>query len=326
MDYQHRFTVFTPTYNRATLLPRLYESLKRQTFRDFEWLIIDDGSTDATPELVEGWLREAPFALRYLRQSNRGKHVAFNHAAWEARGELLLCVDSDDECLPTALERFAKHWADIQSLPPAEAATFSGVTVLCQDQYGRLVGERFPRDIVDSDSNEMQHRFKTTGEKWGFHQTEVFREFPFPEFKNHAFVPESVVWNAMGRRYKTRYVNEVLRVYWQHDGPRLMNSALLADSSPGLALWHHDVLNTNLKYVRYSPVDFIKTSIHYTRFSLHDGVSFRTQWRQLNGPAARALWLGAAPLGWLAYKRDRRAAEPRRPPLISASNSLGDGR
>jgi len=309
MDHQYRFTIFTPTYNRAGLLPRVYESLKAQTYRDFEWLIVDDGSTDSTPALVDGWSRENPFPIRYVWKSNGGKHTAYNRAAQEARGELLLTVDSDDAPLPTALALLAGHWADIQSLPPAEAARFSGVTGLVQDQFGNLIGDRFPRDVIDSDSNEMLYRFKNIGDKFGFHRTAVFRDFPFPELENRSFVPESVVWNAIGRTYKTRFVNDLLHVAWLHDGQRLTNTRFAPKAAPGQALWHREVLNTNLRYFRYSPAKFIKSSVHFTRFSLHAGDSFLTQAKHLNGAAARALWMGAAPLGWLVYQRDRRATQ-----------------
>ena len=311
MDYQYRFTVFTPAYNRAGLLPRLYESLKAQSYRDFEWLIIDDGSTDSTGELVEGWSREGLFPIRYVWQGNAGKHVAFNRAAQMASGELLLEIDSDDALLPDALQLLANHWAAIQALPPAEAASFSGVTGLCQDQFGHLIGDRFPQDVFDSDSNEILYRYKIRGEKFGFHRTEVFKEFPFPVLANHAFVPLSIVWNTIGRKYKTRFVNDLLRVYWLHDEGRISTTGFVPASSPGHALWHRDVLNTNLKYFKCSPADFVKSSVHYTRFSLHSGDSFRAQARQLKGPGARALWLGAAPLGWLVYQRDRRAVSSR---------------
>src|SRR5262245_31274251 len=86
---RYTFTVFTPTYNRAHLLPRVYESLRQQTFRDFEWLVIDDGSKDNTGEVVQAWQRDAPFPIRYLAQPNGGKHTAVNRGAKEARGRLL---------------------------------------------------------------------------------------------------------------------------------------------------------------------------------------------------------------------------------------------
>ena len=97
---RYTFTVFTPTCNRCATLPRVYASLAAQTFRDFEWLIVDDGSTDCTAALVDKWTAQADFPIRYLRQENRGKHIASNRAVREARGELFLVLDSDDACVP----------------------------------------------------------------------------------------------------------------------------------------------------------------------------------------------------------------------------------
>jgi glycosyltransferase involved in cell wall biosynthesis len=308
VTYDYRFTVFTPTFDRAHFLPRVYESLKRQTFRDFEWLIVDDGSADGTRELVAGWMGENPFPIRYFWQPNSGKHVAFNRAAREARGELLLGVDSDDECLPHALERMAKHWADIQALPPAESATFDSVTALCQDQHGKLISTPLPHDVVDSTSSEMKYRYHSKGDRWGFHRTAVFREFPFPELPGHTFVPESLVWFAMGRKYRTRYVNETLLVVWLHDAARLTTAGVNPAIAPGQALFRREELNTNLRYFRYAPIELTKTAIQYTRYSLHAGDAVRTQRRQLASPAARALWFATAPLGWLFYRRDLRRA------------------
>src|SRR4030095_5896345 len=94
------FTVSTQTYNRRDRLPRVYESLNAQTFRDFEWLIVDDGSTDGTEEFIKAWQSSADFRIRYFYQPNLGKHVGFNRSVVEAQGELLLSFDSDDSCVP----------------------------------------------------------------------------------------------------------------------------------------------------------------------------------------------------------------------------------
>ena len=105
-------TVFTPTYNRAYTLPKLYESLKRQTSRDFEWLIVDDGSSDGTRKLVEGWIDAEEIDIRYIYQENGGKPSAHNRGAREALGELFICVDSDDYLTDNAVEVIKSAWTD----------------------------------------------------------------------------------------------------------------------------------------------------------------------------------------------------------------------
>ena len=163
------------TFNRAHVLHRVYDSLREQTFRDFEWLVVDDGSTDGTGALVEAWRAEADFPIRYRYQENRGKHVACNRAVPEARGRFFLTLDSDDACVPQALERLNRYWEEI---PEREQPGFSAVTVLCMDEAGRIVGDRFPRRITDSDPLEVQYRLKVRGEKWGFQRTAVMRTKP----------------------------------------------------------------------------------------------------------------------------------------------------
>ena len=209
-EHDPTFTVFTATHDRAHLLQRVFDSLERQTYRDFEWLIVDDGSTDGTDSMVRDWALRADFPVRYVRQPHSGKHVAFNRGVREARGRLFLSWDSDDGAVPEALERFKVHWG---SIPADRRARFSAVTALCMDEHGRPVGDRFPRDITDSEPLELYFRYRTRGEKWGFQRTDVLLEFPFPEPPGVSFVSESIVWFAIARRFKTRYVNEYLRIY-----------------------------------------------------------------------------------------------------------------
>src|SRR5437764_8622953 len=104
------FTVFTPTYNRAHTIKRVFDSLSAQTLREFEWLVVDDGSTDKTSELIAAWAKAVDFPIRYFRQEHSGKHIAYNLAVRAARGQFFLTLDSDDGCVPHALERIAYHW------------------------------------------------------------------------------------------------------------------------------------------------------------------------------------------------------------------------
>lgn len=306
--YIHRFTVFTPTYNRAHTLNRVYTSLAAQTFRDFEWLIVDDGSSDNTNQMVEGWKLKADFPIRYMWQPNQGKHVAFNRGVGEARGELFLTLDSDDACVPEALERFDYHW---RSIPAEIRSEFSAVTALCIDRNGNLVGREFSRNIVDSDSLEMRYRYRMTGEKWGFQRTEVLKKFPFPVIENVRFIPESIVWTAIARHYKTRYVNERLRIYWTEESQEERESDQLTRSSiaalaAGRSLYYLTVLNQQMKFFRYAPDRFLRSAALYVRCSLHSRESIRNQFAHLETVSARLLWAVMLPLGFLLYLRDEK--------------------
>ena len=171
------FTVFTATYNRAHVLHRVYHSLRAQ---DLSGLRVAGGgrrSTDGPRALAARWRAAAGFPIRYRYQENRGKHVAYNHAVPLARGRFFLTLDSDDACVPQALARLNRYWEEI---PEPEKPLFSAVTVLCMDAAGRIVGDRFPRRITDSDSLDAHYRLKIKGEKWGFQRTAVMRAYPFP--------------------------------------------------------------------------------------------------------------------------------------------------
>jgi glycosyltransferase involved in cell wall biosynthesis len=301
--YPFTFTVFTPTYCRGYCLERVYDSLKNQTFQDFEWLIVDDGSTDNTAELVKSWQKEGILPIHYEWQENRGKHIAFNRGVQLARGELFLTLDSDDACVPGALERFKFHR---DAIPVNERAAFSGVTALCVDQSGKLIGDKFPLDVCDSDPIEMAYKYKVKGEKWGFHLTEVLKQFPFPELAAGKYVPESIVWDAIGKLYKTRFVNEPLRIYWikesqslyQFTHPDTFNSPF------GFVLWHQSILNNHIRWFKHSPLHFFRSAVHYSRFSFHSGIKVSEQSSKLDNKFAKFLWLITMPLGFLTCIKD----------------------
>jgi glycosyltransferase involved in cell wall biosynthesis len=300
--YDHLFTVFTPTFNRAATLERVYESLKSQTLRDFEWLIVDDGSVDDTADLVRKWQQEADFPIRYTFQQNEGKHVAFNQGVRQARGELFLTFDSDDACVPQALERFKHHW---ESIPIRQRERFSAVTALCVDQHGRLIGSRFPYDVTDSNTLEIIYRYKVKGEKWGFQRTDVLRNYPFPEDIRRQIFPEGLIWSKIAREYHTRYVNEPLRTYFI-DGPSLIHGQKPGSNAIGGTLENLAVLNDYIDFFRYSPIEFARSACLYIRFSLHCGTNLRTQARKLKNPIAWILWAACLPVGVLLYVKDQK--------------------
>jgi hypothetical protein len=218
---------------------------------------------------------------------------------------VFLTLDLDDASLPHALERFDAHWRDIESSPAV--ASFSAVTALAKLSDGTMVGSAFPRDVLDSDSVESRFRYKMTGDKWGFQKTEILREFPFPKAPDGSFVPEGVVWNAIARKYKTRYINEPLLTIWVDQDNRLTTSGRQTfEKKLGHVIWHRDILNHHLRYLRYAPRHFLESAVQYTRFSLHSGVSPLRQMADLRGLGPRALWMAGFSIGVLAYVLDRR--------------------
>jgi len=240
------FTVFTPTFNRAATLPAVYDSLCQQTFTDFEWLVVDDGSTDNTAELVAEWTKQGRFAIRFFRQVNGGKHTAFNRGVREARGELLLPLDSDDTLVPGALDTFNRRWLEI---PEEQRPAFSGITCQCVDERGGVVGTPLPSSFIDGLPYQVIARWNLVGERFGFHRTEVLRRFPFPVFAGERFVPEGLVWNRIGRQYKIRFVCDALRIYRQStDGLSASVTRIRHKSPLGTTLYYLETLDLDIPF------------------------------------------------------------------------------
>lgn len=186
-------TIFTPTYNRAHLLPRLYESLRKQTSKNFEWLIIDDGSTDGTHALFDEWtVAPNEFTVRYSRVANGGKQRAINQAVALAEGEYFLIVDSDDLLCPTAVQSYIDAF---KSLPEDES--FIGISFLRGNLEGKPLGGNIKIDPVTGfvDANNLQRPYLGLSDDMAeAFFTEKLRKYPFPVWKGEKFTPEAVVY------------------------------------------------------------------------------------------------------------------------------------
>ena len=266
-----KFTVLTPTYNRKHSIHRVYESLLQQTYRDFEWVIVDDGSSDNTRYLIEKWLNDpqTTFQVRYFWQEHEHKKKALNRGVREARGELLVILDSDDRCVPEALEVFLDSW---DSIPGACRDEFSGVCALCVDPEGKIIGDLFPvQDYMDVSPLDIKYIHKVGGEKWGVFRTEILRVFPFRE-DIPGYVPEHTVWDSIGKRYKTRFINKALRIYYLDTPGIIARQGEVVDPTRdalGAAYGKEFVLSNNLEYFWSAPWIFILEAARLIRYWLN---------------------------------------------------------
>lgn len=202
-------SVFTPAYNRAYILPVLYQSLKRQTCNDFEWIIVDDGSTDDTEKLVCSWQKEAKdFIINYQKQSNGGKHTAINYGVTLARGEWFFIVDSDDHLLRDAIEKINK-WTSVDL--PKEIAGVSGTK--CYSNRCTIGGNvKFSGEYLDCKNTERR-KYGLLGDKAEVYRTNILKKYPFPVFEGERFLSECAVWDKIALEgYKIRWYNEPLTV------------------------------------------------------------------------------------------------------------------
>jgi len=253
-------TVFTPIYNRRAILKRVYQSLSDQTFRDFEWLIIDDGSFDNTRGIVSAFEHDATFPIRYYYQFNAGKHTAINKAVSLTDSKFFVIADSDDSFKPESLEVFINEWTLI---PENQREEYQGIICKCYDaSSGKNIGD-FQGNRIDANELDAGFKLQFRFEKWSFFRIDVLREFLFPEPKEKLkFYPETVVWQRMSRKYKTRYINVSLRAYYKDQ-----ENALTSDNNLRYAenvyLWQH-CINDVMDYAKYSILLFLKSSFRFT--------------------------------------------------------------
>lgn len=229
-----KFTVLTATYNRAHTLTGVYQSLCAQTFRDFEWVIIDDGSTDGTRDLVLSW--NPFFPIRYNWKQNGGKHTAVNIGVAQAAGDFVVILDSDDRCLPGALERMDYFWRQI---PNPER--FANLVACCCAEDGSIFGDPLPQEHVDVFNLGDALAIVGNTDRWGMMRADVLKCFPYPEFANERFIPEGVVWNRILSQYAVRYVNEPLLIAGYAPGGLGRQGDLRYSSPKGAALYYKEL-------------------------------------------------------------------------------------
>lgn len=248
---KYEITVFTPTYNRAYILRNVYESLLKQKFVYFEWLIVDDGSTDNTEELVKSFLEDkAFFDIVYVKKENGGQHTALNKAIELAQGEYLMIVDSDDYISENALERVS-YW--IHSLETSNEL-FCGVSGLKAFSNGSIVGKIWNRKEKYIDINPF-HRAKygLDGDKAEVFKIEVLKKFyPIPVFEDENDVEKGVLWNRVSNAgYKIRYFNEVIYFCeYLEDGMTKNIYKNWLKNFKGYTLWMKELIHSNISEIQ----------------------------------------------------------------------------
>lgn len=296
-DASSLVSVLTVTYNRSVLLARLHDSLKQQTFRDFEWVVIDDGSTDDTREVVAGLARESEFPVLYLHQENAGRTFGLDRGYVACRGRFTAVIDDDDWYAPDALARLVGHWADIR-----EPELYAEVQGLTARSDGSIIGDRFPTDIFDSDHFEIRETLRLRGDRLGMCRTAVLRDFPSPPEFTRINVPSGLMFNRMAQLYRCRGVNEIIG-YKEYRPDGISRSKLRAHAAlSGPRLMYLEELLVQGRDRPMPPKHRYKAYANLIRNALH-------QHRSLPGlviaAPSRAWLLAALPVGVGVYLRDR---------------------
>ncbi|MEW4264787.1 glycosyltransferase family A protein [Priestia megaterium] len=280
-------TVFTPTYNRAYTLHLCYESLIRQTCRDFVWLIIDDGSSDNTRELVESWMTDSKIPIRYHYQENQGMHGAHNAAYELIDTELNVCIDSDDYMPDDAVAKIINFWNKYGS------EKFSGVIGLDSYNNHAIVGTRLPEHIKHSTLFDLYNKHGVKGDKKLVYRTELTKPHPYPLFQNERYVGLAYKYHMIDKQYELLLMNEVLCcVEYLPDGSSLNMLNQYRKNPKGFAFYRKELMKLPFGNVSFK----FKQAIHYVSSSL-----MSKNWRFLKETPSKSLTILAMPLGITLY-------------------------
>lgn len=280
-------TVFTPAYNRAYTLHKCYESLKRQTSRDFVWLIIDDGSTDNTKELVDKWRKESDFDIRYHYQKNQGMHGAHNTAYELIDTEINVCIDSDDYMTDNAVEKIVSFWKKNKRIDIA------GIAVLDAYEGNKVIGQQFPKDLKESTYWDIYHKYKISGDKKLIYRSDLTKKYPYPVFEGEKYVGLGYKYAKLDEHYKLLLMNEVVCIVeYMEDGSSRNMLKQYRKNPKGFAFIRiEDMKNPNA-----SLTFKFKSCIHYVSSSL---ISKNKNF--LKETPCKLLTLIAMPFGFLSY-------------------------
>lgn len=251
-----QLTIFTPTYNRAYILPKLYESLCVQTCQDFEWLIVDDGSTDNTRELVKEWEQEHKITIRYFYQENAGKMIAHNKAVKESQAELFMCVDSDDRlCAENVIADVLSFWNQEKV---TDNPAICGIIGYKQIEHKT---ECFPESMrIVHLSDLFEKGF--SGETALIIKREVLAKYPFPYFEGEKFVTDVYVYDQIDRDYQFLLFPYTVQVCRYHDdGYSNHYMKLLFENPLGYRAYHNQC-------VLFKKKGYLKSVVCYIALSL----------------------------------------------------------
>lgn len=252
-------TVFTPAYNRAYTLHKCYESLTRQTNKDFKWMIIDDGSTDNTSDLVAKWKEESDFEIIYIYKQNGGMHTAHNTAYENIDTELNVCIDSDDYLTDDAVEIIVTEWEKIRS------EKLAGLGALNIFKSGEIIGSKFPENIKLSKYFDIYNKYGVVGDKKFVYKTELIKNFPYPEYEGEKYVGLDYKYKKLDEEYELALINKVVCVVeYMEDGSSKNMLRQYRNNPRGWCFFRVENLkipNTSLKFK-------FKESIHYVSSSL----------------------------------------------------------
>ncbi len=237
MDKERFITIFTPTFNRAYIIEKLYNSLIRQSCNEFEWLVIDDGSTDNTKGLIQNLMKNKNnFDIRYYWQKNGGQHRALNRAIEYAKGGLLVIVDSDDYLSDSAVDTLYRWWTSLDNI-----CDIAGVSGPMARFDGSIIGDNisFTGDFIDCFETE-RYKYGLNGDKVEAFFTDILRKYyPIPEFNGENSAEKAILYLKIANAgYKIRWFNEIIYyAEYRDDGMTAKKQSTWLNNFTGYTYW-----------------------------------------------------------------------------------------
>lgn len=284
-------TVFTPAYNRAKTLPRLFESLLAQTDKRFEWLVIDDGSTDNTEELFQGFMEKSDFEIRYIKRENWGLSQTLNQGFDLANGDIFFRIDSDDFVTPNAIEIIYSNWHLVE-----EDASLCGM-VYIRELLSRSSNPCPFKESVRTDFFNYRNLYAWEGDMVEVVKTSVLRKFKLPKFGNEKFCPEGVMWNRIAKEYDAIYMPYSIYICeYVEDGLTVNVRRVLRNNPIGTSTFFSELFqHDNLR-----PLFYVKNAISYWRYAISNGRS----WRENLGAVPKLATFIGLPVGLFLHFYD----------------------
>lgn len=289
-------TILTPTYNREQSIYRLWESLKLQSKNCFEWVIVDDGSTDGTRELISKLSSESDFEIRYFKKQNGGKHTALNLGIAEALGNLVFIVDSDDWLTEDAVETIVDTNQNYLNEP-----NICGYSFLRQFPNGEINGAPFKESpYITSYIEARINSNDTHSDKAEVYLTSVLKEFPFPEYNGEKFLGEDIVWIRIARKYDMVHINKSIYIgSYQADG--LTNNRRIHNIQSPIGCFYRACEFT---YPDIAVCQRIKGALQMIVYGKFAGKTFK---QVLSQSHAKSLTVALIPAGLAIYRKWNRS-------------------
>lgn len=297
-----KISIVTPSYNRAHTLSRVYESLKNQTFKDFKWIIMDDGSTDNTSELVKSFQAENLFEIDYFWNENQHKFITVFEGIKKVSSNYFMIVDSDDSYPNNALQNL---FDEVEKITNQDE--FISVMGLSQYTDGKIVGHQYPNNGFNGSIFDMRYKYKVRGDKFGIFITKTYQQllknFDYSPYKNKGYIPQAVFFNTYDANgLKTRFVNKVVRNYHldDDDANSVSNTRFTGKNTFGLMEGYRSFLNSYGSKLFGYPKALIRNLVGYHIYSLINNRSFS----EINNGLTNFKLLSTLiyPLSYLYYK------------------------